>query len=278
MHVSDADIVALSVFARDIRSAVLDMLTTAGSGHLGGSFGAADIFATLYGHVLRHDPKNPEWEERDRLILSYGHIAPVRYASMALAGYFDENTLETLRRFGSPLQGHPERVKLPGLETTSGPLGEGLGQAVGMALSAKMNNETHTIYPLLSDGEHQCGVTWEAVLLASQYKLNNIVATLDRNGLQIGGNTEDIVALSSLRQKYESFGWKVFEVDGHNIEMLIDAYAEAKGYTEGPAILIAHTVMGKGVPEIEGNHEWHGKAPTSEQARQWKQQLLVDMS
>jgi transketolase len=275
MHASDTDIAALAFFARDIRASVLDMLVAAGSGHLGGSLGAADICATLYGHVLRHNPNNPAWEERDRLVLSHGHIAPARYAAMALAGYFDVEELASLRAFGSRLQGHPEHTHLPGLETTSGPLGEGLGQAVGMALAARMDNSDHTIYPLLSDGEQQCGATWEAVLAAAHYTLGNIIATLDRNGLQIGGSTEDIMRLSSLREKYEAFGWHVLVVDGHDIPMLIDAYATAQQEKERPSIIIAHTVMGKGVKEIEGKHEWHGKAPTQEQAEKWKEALQV---
>jgi transketolase len=274
-YVSETDIARIGVYAKDIRVRVIEMLATAGSGHLGGSLGVADILATLYGHVLRHDPQNPTWEKRDRLILSHGHVVPARYVAMALAGYFDEALLGTLRKYGSPLQGHPERVKIPGLETTSGPLGEGLGQAVGMALSANIDNTDQTIYPLLSDGEHQCGVTWEAVMLASHYKLDNIIATLDRNGLQIGGSTEDILALSSLREKYTAHGWHVIEVDGNDVAMLIDAYAEAQECTGKPSILIAHTIMGKGVPEIEGKHEWHGKAPTQEQAERWKRDVPV---
>jgi transketolase len=275
MYASDADIAALALFARDIRASVLGMLALAGSGHLGGSLGAADIFATLYGHVLHHDPHNPTWEDRDRLVLSHGHIAPARYAAMALAGYFDVEELSSLRAFGSRLQGHPERTHLLGLETTSGPLGEGLGQAVGMALAARMDSKKHIIYPFLSDGEQQCGATWEAVLAAAHYKLGNIIATLDRNGLQIGGSTEDVMHLSSLREKYEAFGWHVLAVDGHDIPMLIDAYATAQQEKERPSIIIAHTVMGKGVPEIEGNYEWHGKAPTQEQADQWRAALQI---
>jgi len=267
--VSDASLAALELYARDIRVQVLEMLAIAQSGHLGGSLGAADIFAALYGHVLHHDPQNPLWEERDRLVLSYGHIAPVRYAAMALAGYFDVAELSRLRSFGSMLQGHPERIKMPALETTSGPLGEGLGQAIGMALAARMDANTHTVYALLSDGEHECGSTWEAILAAAHYKLGNLVVTVDRNGLQIGGSTEGILSLAPMREKYEAFGWNVIEVDGHDIAMLVDAYTEAAEYTTGPTVLIAHTVMGKGVPEIEGDYKWHGKAPSAEQAAQW---------
>lgn len=244
-----------------IRQDIVKMLVEAGSGHSAGPLGMADIFTALYFYVLNHDPKNPKWEKRDRLVLSNGHICPVLYATLAHAHYFPIHELKTLRMLGSRLQGHPHRVALPGLETTSGPLGSGLSQACGMALVAKMDNLKWRTYCLMSDGEQDEGNTWEAVLFASKYKLNNLTAILDRNNIQIDGFTEDVMPLDSLKQKYEAFGWFVLEIDGHNMQSIIDACEMAKTITEKPILILAHTIPGKGVGFMEGDFRWHGMPP-----------------
>jgi transketolase len=250
-----------------IRRDVIDMLEAAGSGHSAGSLGMADIFTALYFSVLRHDPKKPNWDERDILVMSNGHLAPVRYAAMAEAGYFDKKELETLRKLGSRLQGHPERTKLPGLETTSGPLGCGLSQAIGMALALRLNKQPHRwVYVTMGDGELDEGNVWEAAMLAPKYNLSNIIGIVDRNNIQIDGTTEDVLPLEDLRAKWEAFGWHVIEVDGNNIESFIDACAMAKAITEKPVMIIAHTVPGKGVDFMEYDFKWHGVAPNKEQA------------
>jgi transketolase len=266
---SEADTARLEAEAQRIRASVITMLAESGSGHLAGSLGMADVFTSFYFHILKHDPRNPDWEERDRLILSNGHIAPVRYASMAHAGYFPVEELLTLRKMGSRLQGHPERTRLPGVETTSGPLGDGLTQACGMALGLRMDESESRVYALLSDGEHQAGITWEAIMFAGNKKLANLTVVVDRNNIQISGPTEDVMPLEPLVQKYEAFNWNVIEVDGNNIEMFVDAVAAAREETKKPTVIIAHTIPGKGVPEIEGDYKWHGKVPTKEQAEKW---------
>src|SRR3972149_11010876 len=218
------DISGLEKKANNIRVDVIKMLEHAGSGHSAGPLGLADIFSALYFHILKHNPKKPDWDERDILILSNGHCVPVRYATMAHAGYFPKAELMTLRKFGSRLQGHPERLKLPGLETTSGPLGSGLSQAAGMALAMRMNKDYHRwIYVVMGDGEQNEGNVWEAAMLASKYKLNNIIAITDRNNIQIDGPTEVVMPLEDLRAKWEAFGWHVLEIDGNDIEAVIDA-------------------------------------------------------
>jgi transketolase len=266
---TESDLVRLEVRARDMRCALIDMLGAAPSGHTAGPLGMADIFAALYFEVLRHNPADPEWEDRDRLILSNGHIVPIRYVAMAQSGYFPVEELATLRRFGSRLQGHPERTRLPGLETTSGPLGEGLGQAAGIALGARMDGRTFRTYCIMSDGEQECGSTWEAVLFAAHQKLGNLTAIIDRNEIQLGGKTEEVMSLEPLRQKYEAFNWHTIMVDGNNIEMFIDAVEAAHLVPDRPTVIIAQTIPGKGVPEIEGDYRWHGKTPTPEQAATW---------
>ncbi len=260
----------LSAEATKIRVTLIDMLAAAGSGHTAGPLGMADIFAALYFKVLKHDPKNPDWEERDRLVLSNGHITPVRYAAMAHAGYFPVEECLTLRKFGSRLQGHPEREKLPGLETTSGPLGSGLSQASGMAYGLRMDGKPNYVYCLMSDGEQQEGNTWEAVLFAGKYKLANLIAVMDRNYIQIDGKTEDIMPLDPMKDKYVAFNWHVIDVDGNDIPAFIAAVEEAKQVTDKPSIIIAHTVPGKGVPEIEGDYRWHGKPPKKEEVQRFK--------
>ncbi len=272
---TESDIVRLEVRARDIRCALIDMLGSAPSGHTAGPLGMADIFAALYFEILQHNPADPEWVERDRLILSNGHIVPVRYVAMAQSGYFPVEELATLRRFGSRLQGHPERTRLPGLETTSGPLGEGLGQAAGIALAGRMDGRTFRTYCIMSDGEQECGGTWEAAMFAAHQKLGNLTAIIDRNEIQLGGKTEEVMSLEPLRQKYEAFNWNTLMIDGHNIEMFIDAIEAARLETTRPTVIIAHTIPGKGVPEIEGDYRWHGKTPTKEQAESWSTALRI---
>ena len=237
------------------------MLASAGSGHTAGPLGMSDIFAALYFHVLNHDPKNPEWPERDRLILSNGHITPVRYAAMAHAGYFPLEECLTLRKFGSRLQGHPERESLPGIETTSGPLGSGLSQASGYALAARMDGKTFQVFCAMSDGEQEEGNTWEGAMFAAKYRLTNLTAIMDRNNIQIDGTTEDIMPLEPMADKYRSFNWHVIEIDGHNVREFVEACDEAKSIKEKPTLILAHTTPGKGVPTIENDYRWHGNPP-----------------
>lgn len=257
----------LETIANDMREDIIRMLEHAGSGHSAGPLGLADIFAALYFDILKHDPKNPDWEKRDILLLSNGHCVPVRYAAMAHAGYFDRSELMTLRQFGSRLQGHPERLRLPGLESTSGPLGCGLSQACGMALALRMYKENHRwVYVVMGDGELDEGNIWEAAMLASKYKLNNIIGIIDRNNIQIDGPTETVMPLEDLKKKWEAFGWHVIEIDGNNIEAVIDACAMARAVVEKPVMIIAHTVPGKGVDFMEYDFHWHGSPPNHEQA------------
>jgi transketolase len=258
----------LETIANDIREDIIKMLERAGSGHSAGPLGLADIFTALYFEVMRNDPKNPDWEDRDILLLSNGHCVPVRYATMAHAGYFPREELKTLRAFGSRLQGHPERTRLPGMENTSGPLGSGLSQACGMALALRMDNQTHRrVFVVLGDGEQDEGNIWEAAMLAGKYKLSNIIAITDRNNIQIDGPTEAVMPLEDLRGKWESFGWHVLEVDGNNIDAVIDACAMAKAIIEKPIMIIAHTIPGKGVDFMEYDFHWHGMPPNHEQAK-----------
>jgi len=257
----------LEVIANDIREDIIRMLEHAGSGHSAGPLGLADIFTALYFDIMKHDPKKPDWSERDILLQSNGHCVPVRYAAMAHAGYFDRKELMTLRQLGSRLQGHPEREKLPGLENTSGPLGCGLSQAAGMALALRMNNElTRRVFVVMGDGELDEGNVWEAAMLVGKYKLNNITALIDRNNIQIDGPTETVMPLEDLRGKWESFGWHVLETDGNNIEAVMDTYAMAHAIVEKPVMIIAHTVPGKGVDFMENDFHWHGSPPNHEQA------------
>lgn len=253
-----------------IREDIIRMLEHAGSGHSAGPLGLADIFAALYFHILNHDPKNPDWAERDLMVLSNGHCVPVRYATMARAGYFPVEELMTLRRLGSRLQGHPERTKLPGMENTSGPLGSGLSQAAGMAYVLKnIDTQPHRwVYTVMGDGELNEGNIWEAAMFAGKYKLHNLIGIIDRNNIQIDGNTEDVMPLEDLKGKWESFGWHVQEIDGNNIESVIDACSMARAIIEKPSVIIAHTVPGKGVPFMEYDYHWHGAPPNSEQARE----------
>ena len=257
----------LETIANEIREDIIRMLEHAGSGHSAGPLGLADIFTALYFDIMRNDPKNPDWDERDILLLSNGHCVPVRYATMAHAGYFPKSELMTLRKLGSRLQGHPERLKLPGMETTSGPLGSGLSQAAGMALALRMDKQQHRwVYVVMGDGELDEGNVWEAAMLVGKYKLNNVIALVDRNNIQIDGPTEHVMPLEDLHKKWESFGWHVLETDGNNIEAVIDTYAMAKAIVEKPVLISAHTVPGKGVDFMENDFHWHGSPPNHEQA------------
>jgi transketolase len=257
----------LALIANTLRKDIISMLEHAGSGHSAGPLGLADIFAALYFDVLKHNPKKPNWEERDILLLSNGHCTPVRYVAMAEAGYFPKSELKTLRQFGSRLQGHPERTKLPGLENTSGPLGCGLSQAVGMALGMKMNKQKHRyVYVVMGDGELNEGNVWEAAMLAPKYNLHNIIGIIDRNNIQIDGPTESVVPLEDLRAKWEAFGWYVLDINGNDIEAIIDACAMARTIVEKPVMIIAHTTPGRGVDFMEDDYTWHGKPPNHEEA------------
>ncbi|MBI5140396.1 MAG: transketolase [Candidatus Vogelbacteria bacterium] len=267
----------LETKANEIRKSVIEMLVEAGSGHSAGPLGMADVFTAFYFEILRHDPKNPSWPERDRLVMSNGHINPVLYATMAHAGYFPIEELKTLRKFGSRLQGHPHREFLPALENSSGPLGLGLSQSVGMALALRMDKgisprlgsgqtTDQYIYAFLSDGEQECGITWEGAMLAGKEKLHNLIAVIDRNNIQIDGFTEDIMPLEPLADKWRAFNWRVIEIDGHNMEEIVGAFNRAKSIFEKPTIIIAHTIPGKGVSFMEKKFEWHGKPPNKEEA------------
>lgn len=264
-HLHDEKIKELELKANDVRETIIKMLMNAGSGHTAGPLGMADIFTALYFHSMRNDPRNPEWEDRDRLILSNGHIAPVLYAAMAHAGYLSVDEAETtLRKFGSRLQGHPHREWLPGLETSSGPLGSGLSQAVGMAIADRMDRGKQSnrfFYCLMGDGEINEGQVWEAAMHAGKEKLHNLIGIIDRNNIQIDGFTEDIMPLEPLRDKWESFGWHVQEIDGHNFTQIVSAINEAKAYFAKPSMIIAHTIPGKGVDFTERRFEWHGNPP-----------------
>ncbi len=262
-YLTSDEVRALELKANEIRQSIIEMLTAAGSGHTAGPLGMADIFTLLYFAVLKHDPKNPDWEERDRLILSNGHICPVLYATMAHAGYFPVEELLTLRKFGSRLQGHPHRETLPGLETSSGPLGSGLSQAVGMALAERINNpySAKYFYCLTGDGELDEGQIWEALMLAGKEKLNNLIMIVDRNGIQIDGYTKDVMPLEPLAEKFASFNFDVQEVDGHNMRAMNDAIGKAQAVYSQPSVIIAHTIAAKGVDVFERDFRWHGNPP-----------------
>jgi len=269
MALSDEEIQALEKRANNIRQSIIEMLLEAGSGHTAGPLGMADVFTALYFHILKQDPQNPAWPDRDKLVLSNGHICPVLYAAMAHAGYFPISELKTLRKFGSRLQGHPHRDFLPMLETSSGPLGSGLSQAVGMALADRIDrgrSSSRYIYCLMSDGELDEGQSWEAAMLAGKEKLRNLIAIIDRNNIQIDGFTEDVMPLERLRERWEAWNWHVQEISGHNFREIVGAIDEAKAIFEKPSLIIAHTIPGKGVKEFERDFHWHGKPPNKEQA------------
>ncbi|QQG42430.1 MAG: transketolase [Candidatus Giovannonibacteria bacterium] len=272
-HLHEEKIKFLEEKANAVRQSIIEMLLEAGSGHTAGTLGMADVFTAFYFHILNHDPKNPFWEERDHLILSNGHICPVHYAAMAHAGYFPISELKTLRKFGTRLQGHPHRGSLPGIEITSGPLGSGLSQAVGMAIGFKMDGKKNQVYCLMSDGEQEAGNTWEAAMLAGKLKLDNLTALIDRNNIQIDGMTEDIMPLEPLKEKYEAFNWHVLEINGHDFEEIVNAVEEAKAIYEKPTVIISHNIPGKGIKEIEFDYKWHGIPPNKEQAAKFLAEL-----
>ncbi len=268
---SDDKIKNLEIKANEIRETLIEALIEAKSGHTAGPLGMADIFTALYFHILKHDPKRPDWPERDRLVLSNGHICPVLYSAMAHAGYADvEEFKKTLRKFGSKFQGHPHREYFPALETSSGPLGSGLSQSVGMALADRIDHgksSSKFIYCLMSDGELDAGNSWEGAMLAGKEKLGNLIAIIDRNNIQIDGYTEDIMPLEPLADKWNAWNWHVQEVDGHNFQDIVEHIDEAKAVFDKPSVIIAHTIPGKGVPEFERKFEWHGKPPNAEEGK-----------
>ncbi|MEO6873108.1 MAG: transketolase [Chthoniobacterales bacterium] len=269
MSLTDKEIQSLEEQANGIRKSIIEMLLEAGSGHTAGPLGMADVFTALYFHILKQDPKNPSWPERDRLILSNGHICPVLYAAMAHAGYFPVSELMTLRKFGSRLQGHPHREFLPMLETSSGPLGSGLSQAVGMALADRIDRGRKSdryFYCLMSDGELEEGQSWEAAMLAGKEKPGNLIAILDRNKIQIDGFTDNVMPLEPLREKWEAFRWHVQEINGHDFREIVGAVEAAKAVFEKPSMILADTIPGKGVKEFERDFHWHGKPPDKKQA------------
>ncbi|QQS39155.1 transketolase [Candidatus Woesebacteria bacterium] len=253
--------------ANKARIDLINMLLTAGSGHSAGPLGTADLFTALYFAILNHDPEKPDWEDRDRLFLSCGHYAPIRYVVMARAGYFPKSELKTLRKLGSKLQGHPERTKMHSLESTSGPLGEGLAQAAGYAYAARMDGKRYRVYCVTSDGEHNAGNHWEAVLFAGKNRMSNLTTFIDRNNIQIDGFTEDVMPLEPLEEKYRSFNWHTLHINGHNMEEIIDAVNHARAVYEKPTAIICHTIPGRGVSFMENKFEWHGKPPNSEEAQ-----------
>lgn len=267
-HAHDAEIKSLELKANKLRQLVIEMIAEAGSGHQGGPLGMADIFAVLYFHELNHKPKQPEWSNRDRLILSNGHTCPIRYAAMALSGYFPIQELKTLRKLGSRLQGHPERERLPGSETTSGPLGSGLAQAAGLAYAFKLDEKEQHVFCMTSDGEHEAGLHWEAMLFAGKNRLDNLICIVDRNNIQIDGDTEDIMPLEPLADKYRAFNWHVIECNGNDVRDLIRAMDEARVVRQKPSCLLAHTVPGKGVSYMENNYLWHSQVFQPGQAEQ----------
>lgn len=263
----------LATTARAIRRLIITMLARAGSGHPGGALGMADVFTVLYAHVLKHRPQDPTWSERDYVFLSNGHICPVLYATLAVHGYFPQAQLMQLRTFKSPLQGHPHVGSLPGIENTSGPLGQGLSQACGVATAFKMDKRPNRIFCVMSDGEHQEGQTWEAYLYAAKYHLNNLTVLIDRNNIQIGGFTDTVMPLAPFNEKIASFGWNVIDVDGHSFEEIITALQSQQN--THPTALICHTVPGKGVSFMENKPEWHGKPPTPQEAEQALRELGI---
>lgn len=265
----------LEAKAKHIRELILTALAEAGSGHTGGSLDLVDVFTVLYFDHLRHDPQHPNWEGRDKVVLSIGHTAPVLYATLAAAGYFPEEEMLTLRKLGSRLQGHPSfETRLPGLETSSGSLGQGLGVAMGMAIAAKMDGKPNRVFCIMGDGEQQEGSVWESAMAAAHHRLDNLCAIIDRNRLQIDGRTEKVMAIDPLRDKWTAFGWYTLEIDGHDmsqIKMALDLADKEQGR---PTVIIADTVMGKGVKSIEDNNQWHGKVPTKEQLHVFLNELL----
>ncbi|MFO7792692.1 MAG: transketolase [Candidatus Saliniplasma sp.] len=265
--VEESKIKELEEIARKVRIHIVKSTHKAGSGHPGGSLSATDLLTTLYFHFMNHDPNNPEWEDRDRFVLSKGHAAPALYGVLAESGYFEVDELMTLRKLGSRLQGHPDMNKTPGIDASTGSLGQGLSIGAGMALAAKIDRKAHRVFVVCGDGEMQSGQIWEAAMFASHNKLDNLIAFLDRNNLQIDGSTNEVVSIEPIVSKWRSFGWHVIEINGHNLYEIIDALEEADEVEEEPTMIIAHTVKGKGVPFMEGSLAFHGKAANDEQLK-----------
>ncbi len=266
MKTKNYSVKELESMCLEIRKTILEILCNAKSGHIGGPLGAVEQYVALYfGGILKYDSFDPDWDLRDRVVVSNGHYAPLLYTILAHAGYFDKSLLKTLRKFNSKLQGHPHRGELDGVENTSGPVGEGLSQAIGMAIACNMDKKNVQVYCLMGDGEQDEGNTWEAVMLAGKLKLENLTAIIDRNNIQIDGFTEDVMPLNSLKLKYESFGWHVLEVDGHDIKAIINALVRAKVIYDKPVLIICNTIPGKGVSFMENKYIWHGKAPNQEE-------------
>ena len=262
------DIKALEKTAAEVRVGVVKAIHNAGSGHPGGSLSAADIVTALYFSEMNVDPKNPKMEGRDKFILSKGHAGPVQYSALALKGYFPVEDFMTLRKLGSKFQGHPDMNKVPGIEMSTGSLGQGFAAAGGMAIANKLNNDPGRIYVLLGDGEIQEGIVWEAAMSAAHYKLDHMVGILDYNGLQIDGRNEDVMTVAPVADKFRAFGWNVLEINGHDFEEILDAFAKARECKGKPTMIVAKTVKGKGVSFMEDNAGWHGKAPNDEETEQ----------
>lgn len=258
-------LVELEETALELRRSIIDMIYEAGSGHPGGSLGIIDVLTCLYYEHMRHDPANPKWDKRDRVIMSKGHCCPALYAVLAKTGYFPEEELKTLRKINSRLQGHPDLRKTPGVEFNGGSEGQGMSGAVGMALAGKIDGSKHRVFCIIGDGENQCGQIWEAAMAASHYRLDNLVGILDRNGLQIDGPTEEIMSVEPVNERWRAFGWHVLEIDGHNYEEILSALEKAQRVSGKPTMIIAHTVKGKGVSYMEGTLSFHGKAPSKDE-------------
>lgn len=265
----------LKKIARDLRVDIINMLLEAGSGHPGGSLSAIDMLTCLYFHQMRHNPNDPNWPQRDRLILSKGHGVPAVYACLAKAGYFPKEELMTLRKIDSRLQGHPDRVKLPGIEASTGSLGQGLSIAIGLALASKLDGDAFRVYCMLGDGESQAGQIWEGLMSAPKFKLDTLTTILDYNKGQIDGPTNEIMNLEPIKDKVKAFNWNMIEIDGHNFEQILGALDEAQKTKGKPTFILAHTIKGKGVSFMEGQIGWHGKAPNREQAELAVKEILA---
>jgi transketolase len=270
---SQATVIELKEKAREMRKEILKMLTAAQSGHTGGSLSAADIVTALYFHKMRHNPKDPKWRERDRFILSKGHAAPLLYAALALSGYFSKSLMKTLRKLGSPLQGHPCSKTLPGVEISTGSLGQGLSIANGIAAGLKLDGLGSRVYCLLGDGEIQEGQVWEAAMTAAHYKLDNLCAFVDNNGLQIDGHCCEVMYIEPIVKKWEAFGWNVFDINGHDMAAIVNALNQAETVRNKPTMIIARTVKGKGISFFEGKVQYHGMAPTPEELKKALKEL-----
>ncbi|HIU25597.1 MAG TPA: transketolase [Candidatus Copromorpha excrementigallinarum] len=268
---------ALEKKAAQVRAGVIKAIHSAGSGHPGGSLSAADIVTALYFEEMNVDPEDPQKEDRDKFILSKGHAGPVQYSALALRGYFPEEELLTLRKLGSRLQGHPDMRKVPGIEMSTGSLGQGFSAAGGMAMANRLDKNPGRIYVLLGDGEIQEGIVWEAAMSAAHYKLDNMVGILDYNGLQIDGKNQEVMTVAPVADKFRAFGWNVLEIDGHDFDQILEAFKKARECKGRPTMIIAHTVKGKGVSFMENQAGWHGKAPDDQQTRQALEELGGEM-